>query len=134
MSAQSTYLKNKLANLMFGLTAFTPPANLYLALFTAAPTDDGGGTEVSGTAYTRLTLANNTTIWPVVTNGEKTLAAAASFPEALSNWGTVVAVALFDASTGGNMLVHNTITPVAINQNDVMRVPAGTAGISIPFN
>ena len=47
MSAMSDYLENALINHIFRNTDFTRPANIYVALFTAAPNDAGGGTEVS---------------------------------------------------------------------------------------
>ena len=36
-------------------------AAIYLALFTAMPSDSGGGTEVSGGSYARVAITNNAT-------------------------------------------------------------------------
>lgn len=95
-------------------------ANVYVALFTAAPNKTGGGTEVSGNAYVRIQtdindwavsgspkFAENTNpiIWPMATP---------------SGWGTIVAGALFDALTVGNMLFFDTLdTPLVVNSGDV---------------
>ena len=45
MSAFSDYVENKLIDWMLRGQAFTPPATVYVALFTSAPADAGGGTE-----------------------------------------------------------------------------------------
>ena len=53
----SDYLENKVVGHVFGGSAYTAPSTLYVALYTSAPSDTGGGTEVSGGAYARQTAA-----------------------------------------------------------------------------
>lgn len=48
MSQLSNYLENKLIDHVLRNTAYTPPATVYLALYTTDPTDADSGTEVSG--------------------------------------------------------------------------------------
>ena len=57
MAGFSDYLEDKVLDHVFGGTAYTAPATLYVALYTVAPDDTGGGTEVTttGTAYARQT-------------------------------------------------------------------------------
>ena len=50
MAGFSDYLEDKVLDHGFGGTAYTAPTTLYVALYTVAPTDTGGGTEVSGGA------------------------------------------------------------------------------------
>ena len=57
--AFSDYLEDKVLEHVFGGNAFTAPSTLYVALFTVAPSDTGGGTEVSGGAYARQTATFN---------------------------------------------------------------------------
>ena len=59
MAGFSDFLETKVLDHVFGGTAYTAPTTLYVALYTAAPTDSGGGTEVSGGAYARQTAAFN---------------------------------------------------------------------------
>ena len=63
MSGFSDYLEDKVLEHVFGGNAFTAPSTLYVALYTVAPSDTGGGTEVSGGAYARqtgtFTVVNN---------------------------------------------------------------------------
>ena len=53
----SNYLENKVLLHVFGATAYTAPATLYVGLFTSNPGETGGGTEVSGGSYARQTAA-----------------------------------------------------------------------------
>lgn len=96
----SDYLEGKLIEHATGKTAFTMPTN-YLALFTAAPSDTGGGTEVSGGSYARQNLS---TALGTQSGGQIANASQITFPDATANWGTILAWATFDASSAGNML------------------------------
>ncbi len=124
MSALTDYTENKLIDFLLRGQAFTPPTNVYLALFTVAPTDAGGGTEVTGGSYARVTIPCTSTDW-CGTQGAATTGASTgtsgtisnnntlTFPTPTANWGTVVGAALMDASSGGNMLIYG---PLAANQ------------------
>lgn len=126
MSAFSNYLENKVLLHVFGATAYTAPTTLYLALYTVAPDDTGGGTEVSGTSYARQTVAFT------VVNDTASNTSAVEFPTAGSSWGTVVAVGIFDASTSGNLLAYGNLTSSkTIASGDVFRVPAGDLDITL---
>lgn len=98
--SKSDYLENKLLDLAIGGVAFSPAATLYAALFTTAPSDAGGGSEFSGVA--RVAITNNTTNFPSAAGGAKSNGVAIAFAPA-SAAGTVEAVGLFDAASGGNL-------------------------------
>lgn len=126
----SNYLANKVLDHMFGNTAWTMPAGVYVALFTVAPTGAGGGTEVVGGAYVRMLV---TPSMAAASGAAKLSNVDVSFPVATTAWGTVVAAALFDAATGGNMLVFNpVVTPRAVGINDRVRFVAGTIQAAVP--
>lgn len=126
MSALSNYLENKLVDHLLRGQAFAVPANVYVALFTAAPTDAGGGTEVTGGAYARAAVACSLANWAGTqaagstaastgTSGATSNNAVVAFPTPTASWGTATHFALFDAATGGNLLLHNALaTPRAI--------------------
>ena len=124
----SNYLETKVLDHVFGATAYTAPATLYLALHTADPAEDGSGTEVStsGTAYARTEVA-------FTTSGNTTSnTAAVEYSTATANFGTVSHVAVWDASTGGNMLAYAALTSSkTIETGDVFRVPAGDLDITL---
>jgi hypothetical protein len=81
-----------------------------VALFTANPSDSGGGTEVTGGSYARVSVTNNTTNWPNASSGSKSNGTAITFPTATANWGTVTAFGIFDASSAGNLLYWGTLS------------------------
>lgn len=108
--SKSDYLENAILDLILGGTALSAPATVYVALFTAAPSDSGGGTEVSGGSYVRKSVTNNSTNWPAASGGSKSNGTAITFATATASWGTVVAFGIFDASSGGNLLYWADLT------------------------
>lgn len=129
MSGFTDYLEDKVLDHVFGGNAYTAPATLYVALYTVAPTDTGGGTEVSGGGYARQTATFNVS----GTNPtEATNAAAIEYPTATADYGTVVACAILDASSGGNMLAYATLTSSkVVSTGDVFRFDQNDLDISL---
>jgi len=126
-NAFTNYLENKIMAYVFSGTAFSSPsATLYLGLFTSAPGEGGGGTEVSGNGYARKQLTLTTT------NNASTNGSAIEFDAATGSWGTITYAAIFDASTSGNMLAYSQLTTSrTIENGDVLRVPAGELDITL---
>jgi hypothetical protein len=106
----SDFIENKLLDLLFGNTAYTIPSPVFVSLFTAAPSDSGGGTEVTGGSYARVSVTNNSTNFPAASGGAKSNGTVITFPAPTANWGTVVAFGIHDASTAGNLLGWATLT------------------------
>lgn len=130
MSAMSDYLEQALANHIFRTTAFTQPNNLHVALFTAAPTDAGGGTEISGNGYGRQSIARGNSSF-TLTGSTISNTAIITFATPSANWGTVTHFGIFDASTGGNLLFHGALTASkTVNQGDTVTFPAGQLQIT----
>lgn len=121
--SKSDYLEAKLLDHVLGATTYTPPATVYIALFTSAPTDAGGGTEVTtagGTLYARVAVTNNTTNWPNASGTSptsKSNGTTFTFPTAGADWGTVTSFAIFDASSAGNMLYWATLNANKVVSN-----------------
>ncbi len=124
----SNFLETEILDHVFGGAAYTAPSTLYLALYTAAPGETGGGTEVStsGTAYARQSVA-------FTTSGNTTSnTAAVEFPTATASFGTVTHVGVFDAATSGNLMAYATLSSSkAIAAGDVFRVPAADLDITL---
>ena len=120
----TNYLENKLLDHFLGTTAYTMPT-VYVGLFTVAPGDAGGGTEVTGGSYARQTAA-----FTADSSGATSNSGNIDFtgmPAA-----TTVAIAIFDASTSGNMLVHGTLTTnKQTDAGDTLRIATGDLDISI---
>ena len=130
MAGFSDFLENAVLDHVFGGTAYTAPSTLYVALFTAAPSDSGGGTEVSGGSYARKSMPDmdiSGTSPTQATNG-----AAVEFVTATGSWGTVTHVGVYDASSSGNLMAYATLSSSkAIATGDVFRVPSGDLDITL---
>jgi hypothetical protein len=131
MSSFSDYTENLVLNYVFTTSSVTRPTEWYVGLFTAAPSDSGGGTEVSGSGYTREATGTLSVSGTSPTNC--TNDAAIEFdPASGGNWGTITHIAIFDASTSGNMLGWAELTTSrTINDGDVLRIPAGDLDITL---
>ena len=120
----TNYLENKLLDHFLGTTSYTMPT-VYVGLFTIAPTDAGGGTEVTGGSYARQAAA-----FTAAASGATSNSGNVDFtgmPAA-----TTVAIAIFDASTSGNMLVYGTLTTnKQTDAGDTLRIATGDLDISI---
>lgn len=124
MAGKSDFLENAILNHVFGAETYTPPTSIEVALYTVAPSDSGGGTEVTGGGYARVSLTNNTTNWPTTSSGSKSNAVEVLFPQATGSWGTIVAGALLDQL--GNILYHgNLAESKTISANDTYRFEVG---------
>lgn len=143
MSAMSDYLENKLVDQLFrGQTAPTT-TTLYVALYTAAPSDTGGGTEVSGNNYSRVAVTSSLANWAGTqsagsstassgTGGQTSNNGSITFPTPSATWGTVTHFAIYDATSGGNELFWGALTiSKTINSGDTVSFPA--ASLSITF-
>jgi len=130
MSSFSDYTENLVLNWLFTTNSATRPTAWFVGLFTAAPSDTGGGTEVSGSGYARKATGTITVSGTATT---ATNSAAIEFdPASGGNWGNITHAAIFDASTGGNMLAWAQLTTArTINDGDVFRVPASSLTITL---
>jgi hypothetical protein len=131
MSTFSDYSENLVLTWLFTTGSATRPTAWYVGLYTSAPTDAGGGTEVTGNAYARKatgTLTVSGTSPTLCTNSSAIEFAAASG----GNWGTITYAAVFDALTSGNMLGWAALTTSrTINDGDILRIPAGDLDITL---
>lgn len=126
MSSFTDYLENAALNHIFRNTALTSPAAVYLALFTVAPTDAGGGTEVTGAGYARQAITFGAPAGGAIAN-----TGAVSFTASGGNFGSVVAVGIFDAATAGNMLAWDAITAATVNDTDTLEFAIGDIDITL---
>ncbi len=127
MSSFSDYLENRVLDHIFRNTASTAPATVYLALFTTAPSDTGGGAEVTGGGYARQAVAFGAASGGVISN-----TAIESFTATGANFGTVTAVAIFDALTTGNMLAWKVLSASAVvNDGDTISFAIGAITVTL---
>jgi len=128
MAGFSDYLEDKVLDHVFGGVAYTQPAK-HVALYTVAPTDTGGGTEVTGGSYARQSGAFTVSGTNPTTASNS---AAIEYPTATADYGTVVAVGILDASSSGNLLAYaNLDTSKSVTTGDVFRFDTGDLDITL---
>lgn len=118
-SSATNYLRNKIIDHMLRNQSYTPAATMYQALFSDDTDVFGGGTEVSGGSYSR-----KATTFIAPTNGITSNSTDVSF--AVMPAVVVTHGAVFDASSGGNMLLQNPLaSPVTLAASDTLTFPMG---------
>jgi hypothetical protein len=119
MTQMSDYLENKLIDHIWRGTAFTQPTNHFIRLYTAAPGETGGGTEVSGGSYAAINLARADANWANTAGGSAAVnsgtggltsnLSAITFAAPTANWGVITHMSDCDAATG-NLIVYGPLT------------------------
>lgn len=121
MSAMSDFLENKLVDHIFRNRAYSVPTTVYVGLYTAAPSDAGGGTEVSGGSYARVQVGPSDSAWKSTqgtttavassgSGGQTSNGSAITYPTPTASWGTVTHFGIFDAASAGNLLFWGALT------------------------
>ena len=130
MSSFNDYTESLVLNWLLTTNTATRPTAWYVGLFTSAPSDTGGGTEVSGSAYARKATGTITVSGTATTATNST---AIEFDAASGgNWGPIGWAAIFDASSSGNMLAWAPLTTSrTINDGDVFRIPATSLTVTL---
>ena len=120
MASMTDFLANKLRDHALGITSWTSPTDVYLALYTTATTAAGAGTEATGGSYARQVLS-----WDTTDPGLAESDADVVFTNMPA--GTFTHGAIKDASTGGNMLFHGPLSASkTLGAGDSLRIPAGS--------
>lgn len=123
MGAKSDYLENKILDYIFRGQAMPANPVIYIGLLTAAPSDAGGGTEVTGGSYARVKAAagasqaltdwkstQNDNLVSTGTSGQTSNSAAIVFPAPTADWGRVTHFGVYDAAAAGNLLYWAALT------------------------
>jgi len=105
MTDATDYLETSILNHFFRNSAVSSPSDIYVALFTSAPSEAGGGTEVSGNGYSRQAAT-----FGAPSGGAVTLSSDVTFTALGGGWGTVTHVGVFDALTSGNLLAWEAVS------------------------
>jgi hypothetical protein len=123
--SKTNFLEDKVLNLLRA-TSITAPATIYVALFTVAPGEAGGGTEVTGGAYARTAVT-----FSAPSGGQVVNSGTVTFPTPTAGWGTIVGWGLMDALTAGNMWYYSDQTPnKLVSSGDTVQFAAGAIVVS----
>jgi hypothetical protein len=125
MSSATITLANSLLDQVLRAIPYTAPGNVYLALFTTAPTSSGGGTEVTGGSYSRPQITFTAASGGATSNAN--LLQILGMPAV-----TVVGLAVMSASSGGTMLFYgNLLTAKTTNAGDTFVVQPNSLNIAL---
>jgi hypothetical protein len=121
---KSIYLANKTLDNNTGGATYAVPATVYIELNTVAPNDDGSGGVAASIARKSVSLAS---AFATPASGKsKSNSVAITWPAASGSLGTIAAISIWDASSGGNLLYSGALaTPRAIPDGGVFTLPAG---------
>lgn len=126
MANKAVTLEHSVLDHLYGLATWTAPTNIYFALFTAAPNDSGGGTEVTGGSYARVNKAVGSTNFQR-SNSTVTNKTDIAFPAATADWGTITHYGGYTASTSGTLLFWAPLAQArTISSGDDFTLPANT--------
>tara|TARA_R100000951_G_scaffold88181_2_gene76166 strand:+ start:834 stop:1226 length:393 start_codon:yes stop_codon:yes gene_type:complete len=129
MAALSDYAEKLLLDFLMTTGTATRPTNWYVALFTAAPNDAGGGTEVSAGGYARQSVAFSAAASP---GGTTSNTGEVSYTASGGDYGTVTHMGIFDASSSGNLLWHGALTASkAVADGDTLTFAAGNIDLTM---
>lgn len=131
----TNYLENNLIDHIFRTNSYSKPSALYIALYTATPTDAGGGTEVAMTGYARVQRNPLDANWAATSGTDGTTKNSAVLDFGTWTAGgpvTVTGFAILDGSgVGANMLFWGDLTTSKTIQNgDAMQIPANNLTVT----
>lgn len=128
--AMTNYLEEMVGNVLFRVQAAYKPAAIWVGLFTSAPSDAGGGTEVSAAGYGRVQVTQADAKWnaPAAGNGAFSNVDDIQFGSPTADWGIITHWGIFDAETNGNLLIWEALTAQkTVNNGDAAPKFAGGA-------
>lgn len=129
MAALSDHAEALLLDWLMTTGSATRPTAWYVALYTAAPSDSGGGTEVSGNGYSRQSVTFDAATSP---GGTTSNTGDITFTASGGSWGTITHIGIFDASTSGNLLWHGAMTASkTVADGDTLQFSTGNIDLTI---
>lgn len=123
MSA-SNFFENVILNLISANGSFTS-TDLFLALYTSNPGEDGTGLELIADSYQRKPVTFGAAVSGTMTNNAEVL-----FNQATTNWPTVSFFGVLD--TSGNLLLYgNLASPITAKLGESIRFQIGTLSVAL---
>lgn len=129
--AFSTFMANKIIDMMVNGGAAPLYANIYASLHTGDPGNDGSN-EATYTSYARVAVASGTGGFDVAATKTTDNAAAITFPQNTGVLQAVTHCGLFDALSGGNFIIGGSLgSSTDIGANGIPEFPAGALDITL---
>lgn len=118
----TNYLKNEILDHVFRNSTYTAPTTVYVSLHTAAD----GGTEVTGSGYARQAVT-----FGAASSGAISNTGSIEFTPSGGDFGTVLSVGLYDASTAGNQLAYDNVTATSVTDANTYTIAVGDFDLSM---
>ena len=98
----SDYLRSNLLDHILGVAPYTPPSSVWIGLLSELSDNGDVITEISNSGYVRKQLLSSDVSVPTI--GEATNLSNITWDAAISEWGPITYIGLFDSQTNGNLL------------------------------
>tara|TARA_R110000796_G_scaffold73516_2_gene165336 strand:+ start:241 stop:636 length:396 start_codon:yes stop_codon:yes gene_type:complete len=130
MAALSDVSEKLILDWLMTTGSATRPTAWYVALYTGAPSDSGGGTEVSGSGYARKTVTFDAAATP---GGTTQNSGDVSWTASGGAYGTVSHIGIHSAVSGsGNLLWHGAMTASkTIADGDTLEFSTGNIDLTL---
>lgn len=112
MAGMTDILEDQILGDIFG-------GDVDIALYTVSPTDSGGGTEVAGGDYARVTVPSSAWSTPAGSGSINNANESITFPVPTASWGEIVAFGIIKAS---DLILYGAVSPsvdVVLGDNPV---------------
>ena len=127
MSALADYAENLVLDWLMTNGSATRPTSWYVALYTAAPNDAGGGTEVTGAGYARQSVT-----FGAASGGAASNNSVATFTASGGDFGTISHIGIHDAVSGGNLIWHGSLAAArTVVDGDSISFASGAIDLTI---
>ena len=129
MAALSDHAEKLILDWMMTAGTAARPSAWYVALYTVAPSDAGGGTELTGSGYAREAVA-----FAAATSGTGTTSntGVVTFTADGGDWGSVTHMGIHDASSGGNLLWHGSLAAAkTVADGDTLEFAVGNIDLTV---
>ena len=132
MSGFSDYLEQALINHILRGTAYSSPSAIYVALFTADPTDANvTANELDDSGYARQAVTGHFNA-PHATGGYTSNDAVITFPAIVDAQVVITHIGIYDALTVGNLLFSQALnSSKTLEVNDVLSFGIGALTITL---
>ena len=133
MANMTDSLEKEIIDGILGVTQYTSPVTVYLALFTGDPTDTGSViSEATGINYTRLSLAS---LFAASTDGTSTNTSAIVFPAVgAGGWGVVTHIGIMKSitpTTDDMILWGELLAPISLSESDTFEILTGKLTVTL---
>lgn len=134
MAGLTDFASDKILDSWFRTLAAYKPAGIHIGLFTAVPSDSGGGTEVSTGNYARVQVTQADAQWnaPAAGSPGRRISNVNDIAWNSVTWsGTVVAWGIFDTATVGNLLAWFDCADQVVASGNNVKFAGGAPGAMV---